>query len=564
MPGAHNDRFAAILESSADAIFIVDENGVIVETNPAASTLFGFAYNELIGKNISLIIPSPYHERHDSYIKNIDLDHRVIHVLGVDRIVKARHRSGELLPVEIGLSVYTQQGSHYFVGFIRDVRERQRTEEKFYHLATHDDITGLPNYRLFSERLRTVDLAKRPALLFLGLDGFKRVNDECGRANGDKVLIEVARRWKQALSSGDFLARINGDEFCVLLADTLNNHNYPIEISQRLQEALIKPILLENMRWWITTAIGVAQAPVGGGGVAELLHAAEAAANTAKTYGEGSTLIYSDDLGRRLERSARVEAELHQSCAGGGEGFSLCYQAKVAASTGLVDGAEALIRWTSPDLGAVPPIEFIPVAERSGQVEMISSWVLRHALYELREWERLGRSDAKVAVNFSALDLRHPNIADKVHKQLVEADVNPRRLIIELTESAIAENPNEAAERLSALKELGVSIAIDDFGTGYSSLSYLRRFPLDSLKIDRSFVIDTPDDGDAVAIAQMVRALAGTLGLKTVAEGVENTHQARFLRDIGVDQLQGYLFSRPVPASDFRRLLVAPPFVLPD
>lgn len=421
-------------------------------------------------------------------------------------------------------------------------------DELHQYQSTHDLKTGLPNLELLIERMdNDLTSGRACSLVFLIVNGLNEIAEHQGIAAGIHAMRTFANRLRQTIGENGFVAHLHGDLFAAVCYEA-----DPAIMARQLWVQAIRPIAWQGREHQLIVMAGVVCGQDNPGTAETLIQAGYAAAKHCRLHdARGGIHLFTPELKLRIERQYLMDSRLRLALTG--QGLSLAMQPKVCAVEGHILGAEALIRWHDEHLGQVSPVEFIPLAEQNGTISSISSWVLREALLEAAKWQVAGL-DLSIAVNLSALDLRQPDLVATIHAALIAANYPASRLVIELTESAVAEDPIQAIQQLQELKLLGVALSLDDFGTGYSSLSYLRRFPIDTLKIDRSFVIDTPEDADAVAIVNSIVALARTLGMKTVAEGVETRQQAEFLRDIGVDILQGYLFSPPVDAERFLAL----------
>jgi diguanylate cyclase (GGDEF)-like protein len=424
------------------------------------------------------------------------------------------------------------------------------------HLATHDALTGLPNRVLLDDRLaQAIAHADRDAqafaVLMLDLDRFKLINDSFGHRSGDMVLNEVARRLQGLVRSIDTVARVGGDEFVLVVSPAVRADAE--EIGKRANEALCAPIQLEGVDLRISSSIGIAFYPTDGGSAESVLAHADAAMYCAKERGRNNYQCFGPGMKSVALERVSLESELHQALKL--EQFELFYQPKVDTASGDIHSAEALIRWRHPQRGLLPPMQFIPLAEECGLIHEIGAWVLREACRQCAVWQRAGQLPLRVAVNVAASQFRRGDLFDVVRGALQESQLDPRFLEIELTESAVMTNPEDSAAILEQLSRMGVLVSVDDFGTGYSSMSYLRRFPIDKLKIDRSFITDLTTRADDASIVQAIVSLAHSLRLKVVAEGVETLEQLKFLQSVGCDQYQGYHFSPPLPATEFAELV---------
>lgn len=424
------------------------------------------------------------------------------------------------------------------------------------HMATHDALTGLPNRTLLEDRLQqAMAQARRTgenfAVLVCDLDRFKLVNDSMGHHAGDQFLQEVARRLAGVRREGDTLARQGGDEFVFVLAPPSAEGDAEA-LTRRALAALAVPLNVDGMDIHIAASFGLAVYPRDGSRVETLLANADAAMYSAKQRGN-CMQRFSAALGGTAQRRLQLETDMHNALKLGQ--FELHYQPKVDTATGFVRSAEALLRWHHPERGNIPPVEFIPVAEETGQIGAIGNWVLREACQQVRRWIDAGLAPVRVGVNISAVQFHEAGLVDSVRLALEEARLDPRWLEIELTESCVMSNPEDSILLLQELSRMGIVVSVDDFGTGYSSMSYLRRFPIDMLKIDRTFVAEMDTREDDTSIVQAIVSLAHGLRLKVVAEGVETRAQLEALKSLGCDQYQGFHFSAAVPAAQFEQLL---------
>jgi diguanylate cyclase (GGDEF)-like protein len=449
--------------------------------------------------------------------------------------------------------------------------------ERIRYLAHYDGLTDLPNRVLLKEHLRyalaqAVRHDRVLATLCIDLDHFKRINDTLGHASGDLLLKHVAHRLRDCVREGDRIfreegqaafpnvARMEGDEFIVLLTE-LTHAPDAAKVASRILEALARPFALDGQEVFISASIGVALYPADGGDGDALLVNADAAMHDAKERGRNGYRFYNQSMNATAHERLALENHLRRALER--NEFQLHYQPKVDASTGRIVGAEALLRWQHPELGLVPPGQFIPLAEETGLILPIGEWVLATACRQSREWLDAGHPALPISVNMSAANFRAGNLPELVERALAANSLVPDHLELEVTESLLMHHVDEAIHLLRRLKAAGVRLSIDDFGTGYSSLSYLKRFPLDVLKIDRSFVIDVATNAGDRAITSAIIALAHSLGLGVVAEGVETRVQAELLQSLGCHVMQGYLYSKPVPAAQFEALLVSSAFSAP-
>ena len=498
---------------------------------------------------------------------SISVDHRVLRSDGVQRIV---HEHGRVSADGAGAPSRVS-------GTVQDVTERKEIEEQIRCLAYFDGLTGLPNRRLFQERLAlALEAARRhgriAALLFLDLDRFKRINDTMGHSVGDTLLREAGERISQCLRRTDcvtrpqendsefLIARLGGDEFIVLLSEIARVQD-AARVARRVIKALARPFLLGEQEIFISGSIGIAIYPFDGEDAETLLKNADTAMYHAKDQGRNNYQFYTESMNATAFERLVLEGSLRRALERGE--FILHYQPQLCLSSNRIIGAEALVRWEHPELGSVPPSDFIPLAEESGLIVPLGSWVLRAACAQGRLWHEAGRSDLRIAVNVSSRQFGAPGFAETVSLVLEETRIDPTRLDLEITETSVMQDAEENRKILKRLKDLGIRVSVDDFGTGYSSLSYLRRLPLDALKVDRSFLAGVPTDEDRTTITTAIIALGRSLNLTVVAEGVETEEQLRFLREKGCHEAQGYWIGRPAPAEAFSASLHRPS-VAPD
>jgi diguanylate cyclase (GGDEF)-like protein/PAS domain S-box-containing protein len=443
--------------------------------------------------------------------------------------------------IEISQSVALQIGQYI---------ARKQAETNLQFFASHDPLTNLFNRGMFNQRLQqAIAQAQRfersLAVLFIDLDGFKRINDTLGHSVGDIVLAEVAGRLRSTLREGDVIARMGGDEFVVLIEE-FEGPAQVAEVAKKILETIARPFSLHNQEYTVTASLGVSTYPEDGEDVHALLRNADIAMYRAKEQGKNSFRFHSPEMNVHLLERLSLEASLRRAIER--RELKLLYQPKVAFASGQVTGVEALLRWQHPAQGLIGPAEFVPVAEDTGLIHAIGEWILRTACEQIRAWQREGLAKVRVAVNLSARQFAQDGLVQVVREALHRAGVEPSRLELEIVEGMVIRNPERAARLLAQLRELGVRLTLDDFGTGYSSLGYLMRCPVDGVKIDRSFVQKLPHDPEGTAIARAVVAMAHSLGLYVTAEGVETREQWNALRELGCDEMQGNYFSAPLPA----------------
>ncbi len=445
--------------------------------------------------------------------------------------------------------------AYYFLYLAIYADAVSRPFRQMRHMLNHDDLTGLPNRTAFSDRLNQAVAHARPdapgAVLLLDLDHFQNVNDTLGHEQGDALLVVVAGRIRSALPEAAFMARFSGDEFVILLENT--RVEQAKQVGQALLHAMADEFDIGNDRLAISVSLGIVAYPMNGESASVLMRYADLALHRAKSSGRNRFTLFSRDLSEEIQRRVQLETQLKLAVQR--SEFHLNYQPKLEIASGRLVGWEALLRWNSPELGAVSPEEFIPVAEQTGLILPIGDWVLREACRQLRAWQEQGLAAGTMAVNLSTRQFRQKDLAEEIRVALRDSGLAPGDLELEITESSIMDSLGSAATVLAELEQLGLSIAVDDFGTGYSSLSYLKSFSIHCLKIDRSFIRDIPGDENDTAIVRTIIALAGSLGLTVVAEGVESEAQLAYLRANHCDQAQGYLFSRPLPPDECVKLM---------
>ncbi len=432
--------------------------------------------------------------------------------------------------------------------------ERKAQAEQIHYMAYHDPLTGLPNRALFKDRFQhAVMVAQRTnsplGIMFIDIDRFKVVNDSLGHEGGDAVLVEAAKRIRACLRASDTACRIGGDEFTVIL-ERLTASDDAARAATRLIQKFSEPMKVGDREVIVTASIGISIHPGATQDVQRLLKDANAAMHEAKESGRNRHVFYTEEMSARAQESFEYELGLRRALQNGE--FHVYYQPRVNIATGKVVGAEALLRWQHPDRGLVGPDDFIPLLEDTGLVIPVGEWVLRQACRQCREWHDAGHASLGVSVNLSMKQFRSGSLLAGVRHALVESGLSPRFLELELTETVLVDDAEQALELMRDLKDIGVSLSIDDFGTGYSSLNYLRRFPIDLLKIDGSFIRDVVRNRGDAAITTTIAVMAKSLRLGILAEGVETREQARFLRTIGCHEMQGHLFGCAVPAADFR------------
>jgi diguanylate cyclase (GGDEF)-like protein/PAS domain S-box-containing protein len=471
-----------------------------------------------------------------------------------------QRKDGTQYPVEVSLQLTQPGNDQVFVAIILDTTERHDSLQKIDYMANHDTLTGLPNRFLFSDRLthalQHCERNRHPlALMFLDLDGFKVINDSLGHPTGDELLQQVAQRLQEAARKCDTVARLGGDEFTIILEDLDDLKSIP-EIAQRILTSFEAPFEVQGRKMFLGASIGISTYPQDGHDVTELMKYADVAMFQAKKDGGNKYQFYLADMTVAANQRLALETDIRHALEN--DGFSVHYQPQVCLESGRIVGMEALVRWQHPQHGPLPPTMFIPVAEETGLIEPLGEWVMRTACNQAKTWHDTLGIDIPVSVNVSGHQI-NDRLVPAVRAVLEETGLDPRYLELEITESCIMDHTSGSINHLNRLRALGVQLAIDDFGTGYSSMSYLKRLPVDKLKIDRSFVMDVPQDSNDMEIIKAILALAHALKMTVIAEGVETTEQCVFLAEHGCDVMQGYLFSRPCPAEEIEALFSAEP-----
>ncbi len=539
-----------IFESVSCAVMVTDSRGLILDVNAAFELITGYTRAEAQGRPSSLL-SSGRHPR--SFYA--DMWRSLLETGRWEGEILDRRKTGELYPKWMSIDEVSAPGGGlaYYVAVFSDISERKSLETERALAVNYDALTGLPNRSLFRDRLEhELRLAQRRdgalALLCVDLDGFRRLNDSLGHSAGDQLLLEVARRLRGAVRASDTVARLGGDEFAVMLPD-LAAEGDAARLARKLIERLGDDFDLGGRRVHIEASVGVTLFPEDGWDAARLQANANLALDAAQQEGGGRVRFFSEDLGRRARDRLDLEADLRLALAAGQ--LLVHLQPRVCACDEQLLGAEALVRWQHPERGLVQPGQFIPLAEETGLIVPLGDWVFRRACRLAVSWAGRVPAGFRVAVNLSPRQLSDPDLLDRFRRILADEACPGSLLELEITESGLADDPGAAAELLVALEALGITVAVDDFGTGHSSLAHLKRFPLHVLKIDRSFVMGLPEDENDLAIVRAVAALAESLGLGLVAEGVETPEQLALLQQMGCPEIQGFLLGRPVAPEDF-------------
>ena len=546
----HERRIASeVLRSMSEAVCVLDRRFDFVSVNPAFERMTGYAEAEVIGCNASLLDSAQHSSSYYTEIRDT-LQHQG---RWSGEMWQMRKDGEEFLCAYECSTVLDASGQHaLYVLVLNDITEQKRAEQELRYLANFDPLTNLPNRTLLAERLsRAIVRARRQgdriAVLFLDLDRFKDINDSLGHAAGDRILRAAARRLQETVGPRQTVARLGGDEFTVVL-EGLSDAAESDDEARGIIAAFEQPLLLDDAQEIaITPSIGISIYPDNAQVPTELLKQADTAMYQAKAAGRRTFARYTEAMDISARQRATVSGALRKVLDRGE--LRLVFQPRLSIAQSRIVGVEALLRWHGPD-GDIPPAEFIPLAEESGTILEIGEWVLREACLKVAKWQRLGLPTLAVSVNVSALQLLRGDFPGQVGRVLRETGLPAGSLELELTESVVMSNAPQSADKLRALRDLGVSLAIDDFGTGYSSLAYLRRLPFTALKIDKEFVDDLTQGSEDAAITTTVLAMARSLGLKVVAEGVETDAQLRFLKEHRCDEIQGFWLAPPLEAAE--------------
>lgn len=542
-----------IFEQSEEAILITDAQEKIVSVNPAFTRITGYEAAEAIGET-----PRKFRSgRHDAAFFE-EMWTQLLATGYWQGEVWDRRKDGEIYPKWLSIGSVRNaedQITHYFSIF-SDISDRKRAEGRIHHLAYFDALTGLPN-RVQFNRLTDQALADSRrkggfgALLFIDLNRFKPINDTLGHAVGDRVLQETANRLRACLRGADVVCRLGGDEFSVGLFE-IASRDHAANVARKLLATINEPIVVVGRELKLGAAIGISIYPEDGIDTETLLRQADIAMYRAKQSGTDGLAFFSEEMNRRAADRLNLEAGLRRAL--DRDELLLYYQPKVRIADGAIIGAEALVRWRHPERGLVPPSEFVPIAEESGLIVHISNWVLEAACRQIRQWRDAGLPTMHIAVNLSARDFSS-DLPLRVQQLLERHSIGAEWLELEITEGMLMHHTDTVIAMMDEINALGVILSLDDFGTGYSSLSYLKGFPIATLKIDRSFVIGIPDDADDCAIAGAIVSMSKQMKHNVIAEGVETASQLAFLKSLGCDEIQGYLFSPPVPAERFAAMV---------
>ena len=546
------------LNQTPDSILTIDSSGTVVVANDTTCERYGYTREELIGQTVDIFNPDFEMTAWDKWWSAVKTNEKL--VTNTYNSTKA----GERFPVEISTGYFIYDDKEFCIMSIKDITERKQQDEEIQHLAYHDILTGLPNRSLLQDRLRlAITTARRHqyigALLFIDLDDFKKINDSLGHPTGDEVLKELANRFTANLRDEDTVARLGGDEFVVILpylsADIEEADQKALGFAEKLLDLVSLPHHILGHELQVTASIGMVLFPDAAESADSILQFADTAMYQAKARGRANITRFTAEMTTKASRQLSLENQLRNAL--NNEEYLLYVQPQYNYQNRLI-GAEILLRWNSPTIGLVSPTEFIPILESTGMVFQVGEWVIRRACQQIKLWldQEIWQDGLTLAVNISPRQFRRPQFVNEVSDILQETDIPQRHLEIEITEGMVIHNIEEIVEKLNHIRELGVMVSIDDFGMGYSSLSYLKKLPIDTLKIDQSFIRDLPNDLDDAAIVTAIIAMAKQLNLRVIAEGVEAKQQINFLHENDCLEFQGYYFSKPMPISEFESLLL--------
>jgi diguanylate cyclase (GGDEF)-like protein/PAS domain S-box-containing protein len=548
------EQFRALYHDTPSMYLMLNPNGIVKLINRFGLMQLGYTPEEVVGRSVLDLFHISDQAAAAAYLRQCAADaEQLFHW----ELRKVRKDGTVIWVKETARAVYEPDGSRVLLVVCEDITERKRAEERIHYLAHHDALTGLPNRILMQDRVdQYIAQAQRQklsvAMLFLDLDGFKHINDSLSHHIGDKLLRAVALRLQECLRKGDSIARLGGDEF-VLTLPALTDTQAAAQVAQKVLEALEDDFNINGHKLHISGSIGISVYPSDGKNTESLLRAADTAMYHAKAKGRRNYQFFTPALNAAAQQRLDLQTKLRKALSEGE--FELHYQPQVNMENGEIFAAEALLRWRQPGMKASLCSEFIGIAEESGLILPIGLWALREACMQLKHWRAEGHPAMRIAVNFSARQFYQPHFRETVMEVLNDSGLPPEALELEITESVLVQHNEENMELLKQLSETGVQLSLDDFGTGYSSLSYLQRYPIHVLKIDRSFVSGIDRDASQTALVSAIIAMAQSLHLKVIAEGVENAHQADFLRRHGCLRAQGYYYGMPIPGASFSELL---------
>ncbi|MCH9665195.1 MAG: EAL domain-containing protein [Gammaproteobacteria bacterium] len=550
---------ASVFDYSIEGILITDPNGHILRVNKAFTQITGFSANSVAGKTLTIFSSG----RHNNRFFDKLWESLKTNGLWQGEIWN-RRQSGEMFPAWLNLSVVKNKtgATTHCIGLLTDITDKKLFEQRIQQLAFFDELTQLPNRVLFLDRLsQALVKANREKLLipllYINLNRFKAINDSLGHEQGDLLLKLVAERLKHCVRESDTIGRIGGDEFTIIV-EPVNNQDEVVRIAARIAksvvETMLRPYDLNGYEAFISANIGIVSYPQDGTNATELMKNADTTVTHAKQQGPNQYLFYESNMNATAMKRMQMATDLHKALEKGE--FELHYQPTLDIKSGQINGAEALIRWQHSDMGTIYPLEFIPLAEETGLIIPLSEWIFAEAIRQAKEWHDAGISPFRIAINMSVHNLRSKELLTFIVRMIEEIGVAAESVALELTESIFMADLTDIKSVLTQLDEIGIQLLIDDFGTGYSSLSRLKELPAHTLKIDRSFVYDIPDNGNNKSLVKAMIAMAHSLNMKVIAEGIETKQQLEFLMGQGCDEVQGYLISRPIPAENFKKLII--------
>ena len=548
---SRDDLLRAVAGGVSDGVIFIGHDGRIMGVNTAAEEIFGHPEADVIGRDASFLIPVDVSRWAEETGAGPNLLRRDDFIRGQE--FTGQRKDGASFIMIVNLTSTEVDGETVFVAVVRDVTDWKRVEAKIQELTLHDGLTGLANRNLFQLKLQDAfehaeKRGQSVALMLVDLDGFKSVNDSFGHAVGDSLLKEVAGRLGGVMRRADTVARLNGDEFGVIVGG-LDREEVVHGLAQRIIESLSQPMTVDGCLVQCGASIGISFFPADETHADKLIRKADLALDAAKVAGRRTYHVYREETAQQARTARELEVDLRLAVVR--DELLLDFQPILDIDGQRLNGAEALVRWRHPARGIIPPGDFIPIAESSDVMVPIGEWVLRTACRQNRDWQAAGLPPFRVAVNISARQFQDGDFVSLIRHTLRETGLDSRWLELEITEGMVMDDTEQMIRKFHEISELGVEISIDDFGTGYSSLAYLKRFPVQRLKIDRSFVQDVTTDPDDAAITEAVIRMGHSLNLKIVAEGVESEDQASYLRHKQCDELQGFLFSRPLPPEKF-------------
>ena len=554
------NRFRSVVETANDAIILMSHCGEIMSWNRSAQSIFGYAEEEILRQPVSVLFPASY-SQHLSQNSDCDplITSGLLHPGSRAAELTGIKQDGNEFPLEISLSSWETAEGVFYSGIIRDITERKSFEEQLTHQALHDPLTKLGNRVLFRDRVgHAVDRTARKhapiAVLFLDLDNFKSVNDSLGHAAGDELLVSVTERLQACLRISDTPARFGGDEFAVLLED-LEHPDQASFIAERIRNVMSVPFSIAGTEVFIGSSIGIAVTMDGRETPEELLRNADVAMYMSKSNGKDRYTVFENEMHDVLIKRIRLESDLRAAI--DNREFEVYYQPILDLHSEQVMGMEALVRWNHPVHGLIPPLDFIPLAEETGLIVPLGRWIMEAACLQARKWQNSYECGERlsITVNVASRQFQDDSLEEMITQALVTSQLPPKSLILEITESTMLSDTASTIKKLKELKKLGIRFAIDDFGTGYSSLSYLQQFPVDIVKIDKSFIDKIALDEEGVAVAKAIITMSETLHLKTIAEGIESAGQQAELQQLGCELGQGFHFAKPLQAADMNEFL---------